>query len=170
MFSVSKMNSLFLAIAIIANCVHSSPGIPHKIDINVPCVNATSNCGYNGVCHTSGPVYSCKCDSGYSTIDINDPCAAKGEAQSKMAVLTYFFGWSGATAFMLGWTVWGIVVLMLFCCGVCCTLHAKENENPATGCWGILCTLAFVGVWWYLAITISLNNCVDDKGVACKSW
>ena len=170
MSSITKMNAFTLAIVILANCAQSAPGIPHKININVPCVNATSNCGFNGVCRTSGPTYICKCDNGYSTLDITDPCDAKGESQSKMAVLTYFFGWSGATAFMLGWTAWGIVVLMLFCNGCCCMAHGKENENAATYCWGIMCTIAYCGVWLYLAITISLENCVDDKGVACKSW
>lgn len=170
MSSITKMNTMLLTIALLANCAYSDPGIPHKIDINVPCVNATSNCGFNGVCRTSGPTYICKCDSGYSTLDITNPCAAKGESQTKMAVLTYFFGWSGATCFMLGWTVWGVVVLVLFLNGVCCLSHGKMNENGFTFCWGFLCTIAYIGVWLYLAITISLENCVDVNGTGCKGW
>lgn len=170
MLAITKMNTLLLTIALLANCAYSDPGIPHKIDINVPCVNATSYCGFNGICKSTGPVFICKCDDGYSTIDINKPCAAKGESQSKLAVLTYFFGWSGATCFMLGWTVWGVVVLVLFCNGCCCLAHGKETENPVTACWGVICTIAYLGIWLYLAITISLENCVDDKGVACKGW
>lgn len=170
MYTFTKMNTLILTLAFIAPVVLSDPGIPNKIDIAVPCVNATSNCGFNGECKTSGPVKICKCDNGYSTIDINHPCAAKGESQTKMAVLTYFFGWSGATCFMLGWTVWGVVVLVLFLNGCCCVAHGKAQENGCTLCWGMLCTIAYVGVWLYLAITISLENCVNDKGIACKGW
>ena len=170
MFAVTKMNTLIVAIAFLANCARSDPGIPRKIDINVPCVNATSNCGFNGACKSAGPVSICKCDNGYSTIDMKEPCAAKGDSQVKLAVLTYFFGWSGATCFMLGWTAWGVVVLVLFLNGSCCLAHGKENENPATACWGIACTIAYIGIWLYLAITISVNNCVNSKHVACKGW
>jgi|SaaInlStandDraft_5_1057022.scaffolds.fasta_scaffold79894_2 hypothetical protein len=159
---------ILVAIVIASAC--ADPGIPKKIDINVPCANSTSYCGFNGECKQNGPVYVCKCDSGYSTIDITAPCGAKGESQAKLALLTYFFGWSGATAFMLGWTAWGVSVLMLCCCGSCCVVRGKDNENGGMLLFGWICIIAYCGVWLYLAITISLNNCVDKKGVACKSW
>ena len=165
-----KMNSCIIAIAFLTISVESSPGIPNKIDIKVPCVNATSYCGFNGVCKQSGPVHICKCDNGYSTIDITDPCGAEGQSQTKIAVLTYFFGWTGATCFMLGWTAWGVVILLTCLNGTCCLMHGKENNNPGSTCWGVMCTIAYVVIWFYLAITMSLDNCVDDKGVACKSW
>ncbi len=170
MHSSLNIKSFIIASAFIATIVQSSPGIPNKIDITVPCINATSYCGFNGVCKKNGPVHICKCESGYSTLDIKFPCAAKGQSQAKLSVLTYFFGWSGATCFMLGWTAWGIVTLVLCLNGVCCTSYGKEKENSLTLCWGIMCTIAYIVIWIYIAITISVNHCVDDKGVACKGW
>jgi hypothetical protein len=170
MYSFTKMNTFVLTIAFIVPVVLTDPGIPHKINIAVPCVNETSNCGFNGECKSSGPVKICKCNDGYSTIDINHPCDAKGEAQTKMVFFTFLFGWSGVTCFMLGWTTWGIVMLVTCLNGSCCLAHGRETGNEKTICWGGWFTIAFVCIWLYLIITISSDNCVDDKGVACKGW
>jgi len=148
--------------------------IPASKAIDVPCHNATSNCGLHGVCRISGEHKFCYCDSGYSSFTKENPCAEKGESQLVLAIMQYIFGYTGGPAFALGWTALGISALLMFCCGCCCTAAAKDDnvsdgKRVRSAIIGILCTLAAFGLWIYTAVKIS-TDCVDKYGTPCKSW
>ena len=148
--------------------------IPESKAIMVPCHNATSNCGIHGTCRISGKNKFCHCDAGYSSFTKENPCAEKGKVQLILALMQYLFGYTGGPAFALGWTVLGVSTLLMFCCGICCTTCAKENDynqGRAVSTWifGALCSLAAFGLWIYTAIKIS-TDCVDKHGTPCKSW
>lgn len=150
-------------------------GLPSSKEINVPCQNVTSNCGIHGTCRISGPNKFCNCDSGYATLVLDKPCDAKAESQTLMAVLWYLFGWSGLSAFVMGWVGLGVGILCSFCCGCCCIAQGKRedgdsNTRGAQVCFGGICYIACFGLWIYGAVMLSTNNCVDKHGVKCKSW
>jgi hypothetical protein len=151
-------------------------GIPSSKAIMVPCQNATSDCGIHGSCRLSGPNPFCNCDDGYFSLELDKPCAEKGETQATMAVLWYLFGWSGASAFVMGWVGLGVAVLLTFCWGLCCCASAKEDKGNSRipgecklTC-GVAGYLACFGLYIYVAIMLSTSNCVDKYGVPCKSW
>ena len=149
--------------------------IPSSKAIEVPCHNATSDCGRNGVCRVSGSNKFCHCDSGYSSFSKDKPCAEKGKNQLVLAIMQYIFGYTGGPAFALGWTAIGIATLLMCCCSCCCVSQGKENEkfSDSTRCvmvlFGILCLFALFGLWIYTAVKIS-TDCVDKHGAPCKSW
>ena len=153
-------------------------GIPTPIDINVICVNETSNCGINGQCRVTGNGSYCKCDRGYHTVDSFKPCNVKGESQLSLAVLWYIFGWTGASAFVLGWIWLGVGTLVTFCCGCCCISNAtdsKTNRSDERRCvmymFGAASYIACFGLWIYIAVMISQSDtCVDNNGVKCTPW
>lgn len=148
--------------------------IPASKAIEVPCHNATSNCGMHGECRISGENKFCHCDSGYSSFTKENPCAEKGEAQLVLAIMQYIFGYTGGPAFALGWTALGVSILVMCCLGCCCTVAAQGDEmsdskRVGAGCIGILCLLATAGLWIYIAVKIS-TECVDKDGTPCKGW
>ncbi len=150
---------------------------PSAKNIEVKCFNATSNCGINGQCRNTKDGFMCACDSGYYSMEENNPCAVKGESQTVMAVIWYLFGWTGASAFVLGWTSLGVSTL-LTCCGGCWGIgisKAKEGysdtKRACAFCIGFCSYLALFVLWIYVAVMISSpSTCVNDKGVPCDKW
>tara|TARA_Y100000591_G_scaffold331882_1_gene367214 strand:+ start:175 stop:849 length:675 start_codon:yes stop_codon:yes gene_type:complete len=146
--------------------------IPENKAISVPCQNSTSDCGKNGVCRQDS---FCHCDSGYFSLDINKPCAKKGKSQTLLALLWYPFGYTGVSAFLLGWTTLGVSVIMTFCCGICCRARGLDetlsNSNRGiSNCLAIISIISCTGLWIFIAIKISFDGCVDSDNVPCKGW
>ena len=152
-----------------------SDGIPNAKNIDVQCYNETSNCGFNGQCRVAGEVSFCKCDDGYYSMELDKPCEAKGKSQSLMAAMWYLFGWTGGSAFALGWISLGVWTLMTFCCGCCCLAKSKDEKQSdikraAMTVFGFMNYVALFGLWIYVAVKISTSSCVDSDGVPCKKW
>ena len=149
---------------------------PSAKNIEVKCFNATSNCGINGQCRNAKDGFMCACDSGYYTMEKNNPCSVKGESQTVMAIIWYLFGWTGASAFVLGWTALGVSTLLTCCCG-CCFVNISKNESigedkrVCSFIVGLASYIACVALWIYVAVMISSGSkCVNNKGVPCDKW
>lgn len=149
---------------------------PSAKNIEVKCFNTTSNCGINGQCRNTPDGFMCACDSGYYSMEENSPCAVKGESQTKMAVIWYFFGWTGASAFVLGWVALGVSTLLTCCCG-CYGINISkvdkysDNTRACAFIIGFCSYITCFSLWIYVAVSISSGSkCVNEEGVPCDKW
>lgn len=172
------MNKLFFALFVLQGTYATNStlrGGRHLTNspVKVPCQNITSSCGEHGECRVSEQI--CKCDNGYFSMKIDEPCAEKGESQTVMAVIWYLFGWTGASAFVLGWTALGVSTL-LTCCGGCCGITISKIDtysDKTRGCAFVIGFCSYLScfvLWIYIAVMISTSKCVDKNGVPCKTW
>lgn len=173
------------------------PGIPHSIDVTVPCTHNATVCGVHGECRSG----ECSCDAGWSSPTLQAPCSAEGPAQLKMALLQYFFGWFGLPAFLLGWYALGIatvVSLVLMCCSYCTWSVAEDSAANVTftanesaevqqqkqkkkaryerrqlcaGCVGGVSCCAWFWIWVVISVYVSISShCATSSGAPCKGW
>lgn len=145
------------------------------------CVNPVTSCSNHGVCIGNGTFnFACKCDSGYVTAGCQPAvqCCYKQQPRVLLFLISLFFAATGAPYFMLGATGLGVGILLLWCCGLCCTAGAtaatKDGNKPAAlvACIGCLAFLAANA--WCLALWIMFaaeTETVKDKnGVPVAPW
>jgi hypothetical protein len=149
--------------------------VPTSKAIRVPCHNETSDCGIHGQCRISGNNRFCHCDGRYVSLEIDKPCDAKGANQMVLLIMWIMFGWTGGSMFGLGLSLFGTLVLLMCCCGVCfrgmgdATDVAYAKKKVGYSVLGVLMCLACVVLWLYGLIIISTDRCVDSRGVPC-AW
>lgn len=147
--------------------------VPVSKAIAVPCLNATSDCGMHGQCRISGENKFCQCDGRYVSLEMDKPCAVEGANQVVMLLMWIMFGWTGGSMFGLGLSLFGSLMLCLFCCGICCraagegTGESKSNLRCEYIIIAALMFLAGFGLWIYGLVIMSTNKCVDSRGVPC---
>lgn len=145
--------------------------VPKSKAIIVPCLNESSDCGIHGQCRISGENKLCVCDGRYVSIEMDKPCAVEGANQLVMLIMWILFGWTGGSAFGLGLTLLGTLVLLLFCCGTCFRGAAENNIDNKKGALyniiHIMSLLSCAGLWIYALVIMSTNKCVDSRGVPC---
>jgi hypothetical protein len=104
----------FIAIlGVFIHVVHAFPGIPNKVDVLVSCTGPL-DCGLHGQCRDQ-----CVCDNGWSSPSISAPCSVAGHSQIQIALFAYFLGAIGVSSFVLGWTGYGVLMVVLLC--ILCT-------------------------------------------------
>lgn len=143
--------------------------------IEVPCQNMTSNCGRHGICRISGANKFCQCDDGYFSLSLDKPCAEKGKSQTTMAILQYFFGWTGGVMFAMGWTALGVATLASCCLGCCSHMQVENpkisNEKKAScACISFMSYICLFGLYITGAVYLSTSKCVSSDGVPCDTW
>ena len=147
--------------------------VPVSKAIDVPCLNETSNCGLHGQCRISGENKFCHCDGRYVSLEMDKPCAVKGANQLVMLIMWIMFGWTGGSMFGLGLSLFGSLMLCLFCCGICCrgagegSETSQEKKRIGYTIIGMLMCLASFGLWIYGLVIMSTDKCVDSRGVPC---
>lgn len=157
--------------------LRNSKFLPSSKNIVVTCHNSTSNCGKHGKCIVSNNNKICHCNEGYYTISLDKPCESKGKSQTLVAILWYTLGWSGVSAFILGWTAFGVSILLTCCCGVSCITLSYNNRQVYSKSskmvrilFGIICLCICLCLWIYGIIVVSSDYCMSKNGTPCNSW
>ena len=150
---------------------------PTAIDYPVPC-NASNVCGH-GDCRN----HTCLCDHGYSTVHVEEPCAAYGRSQLTTALLSWFLGWAGGGAWYLGWYDFAIAIVALailsaaWLSAVITSEDDDEKGVPKTCC--LMCNFcAYVALvlavsiqgTFYCVSCMSHFACMHGTGVKCAEW
>ena len=158
-------------------------GVPHAIDVPMPC-NESHSCNH-GNCRNS----FCLCDNGWTTLEHDDePCNTQGKSQLLVLIICWFFGWLGAGAFLLHWWSYGAGILASGCSMVCAGNYYmdktkkqagdyesanEDNEDncavPASGCCACLSCCTWCGLTLFVSITACMTAyCVSANGAPCK--
>ena len=181
-----------IAIALIVLASWARPtralaGFPDPVDVQAPC-SADYECN-RGVCRKG----YCECMHGFVTLNASRPCWENGNNYAEVMILTWvgLSAW-GVQAFVLGWTWWGLAIVLLMVVALvlrCCALYAKaqrrdddnaelllpttkraasvfDNQAEIVGCCGSFLTW----VWAALALAVAVIatvHCVDARGVPC---
>ena len=162
-------------------------GFPDPVDVPAPCL-ADYECN-QGVCRKG----YCECMHGFVTLNASRPCWENGNNYAELMILTWLgFSALGVPAFILGWTRWGVAIVLLMVVALvlrCYALYARaqrrdydnaelmlpttkrtasvsDNQAEIVGCCG--CFLTWV--WASLALAVAVIatvHCVDARGVPC---
>ena len=113
---------------------------------------------------------------------MHKPCAYKRENMAKVAILQFFFPFLGAGAFILGWTAWGVALLLLCVCSYLSYSYSqmdisaedthennfqKEQQmNMAFLSKMLMTTFIVCSIMIFMLI---LTECIDAEGVECYS-
>ena len=131
---------------------------------------------------------NCVCDDSHFTEQAASPCGTEKKSRVTAILLHVFVGGFGVSAFFVGWTTWGVLLLLMCClplCCICCvsaavtgvvgdgTLQDDSGASALCGGLGATCmvcvttVLLCVGqVFWILAIVwMADSSAADGDGV-----
>lgn len=153
---------------------------PDKTEAVVVCGfgNAVS-CGEHGTC--DAVTGTCTCDSTHFTETSATPCGTEKKSRVTAILLHVFVGGVGASAFWLGWTSWGVLLLLMCCLPICCTciggigcgvLKASENwkkfaaaGTPCLSCLSTLLLCTGQAFWILVIVWIADSSAADGDGI-----
>ena len=156
-------------------------GIPERTELVavIPCTS-DHTCNYGKCQMVHNHTLVCLCDDHWATLNdaAKQPCAYERKDKSLVVILQIMFGYFGAGAFMLGWTSWGIMMVVLFCIACCLQPQSSQKDaesnyidaNP-TIYWNkrLTCTVGLtMSVLMIMLLVLTIVHCVDINGVACN--
>ena len=175
---------LLVALASLARPASGLAGFPDPVHVSAPCV-ADYDCN-QGVCRDG----HCVCFRGFYTLNATQACWQQAPNYEELMLMTWLgLGAFGTQAFVLGWTHWGLAIVLLLAVSIalkCRALylaaqHERQTKLPLltkaeqpteddlaeiVGC----CAGCAQVVWAALAFAVAVNasvHCVDARGVPC---
>jgi hypothetical protein len=125
--------------------------------------NPILSCGGHGVCLPNGTFgFECKCDNNYDNQGCpqNVQCCNELQSRTKVFLVAFFVGWTGAPYYMIGNIGAGVGLLLMFFGGlytavICKAVYENDLNNTVAGAFMMIGALAYVGaVCWYIAVWI----------------
>ena len=171
-------------LALLARPASGLAGFPDPVHVPAPC-GADYDCN-QGVCRD----HNCVCFRGFYTLNASKPCWVQAPNYEEVMLMTWLgLGALGIPSFVLGWTHWGLAVVLLLATSIalkCRALYvAAQHERQAklpllnkakrptddahgeiVGC----CAGCTQVVWAALAFAVAVIasvHCVDARGVPC---
>ena len=176
-----------IALAILASLARPTwglAGFPNPVHVPAPCV-ADYVCN-QGVCRDG----YCVCFNGFYTLNGTKPCWQQRGNYEELMLMTWLgLGALGIPSFVLGWTHWGLAIVLLLAATIalrCRALYlAAQHEHQAelplltkaelptedaqaeiVGCCAGCAQLAWATLAFAVAVVSSVH-CVDARGVPC---
>ena len=128
------------------------------------------SCGIHGLCSINN---TCVCTDMWATVYTDTPCMYKRHDRVFLIVLHVLFGYTGVSAFILDWTLYGLLLLTSFSLTCVSAIQSSWYDQANTihvpECWSVLYILfIMVNIISYaIVLVLLIYECVDGMGVKC---